>query len=260
MPRIALILLLAFVPVPAWAWGAEGHEIAAAVALAELTPTARAQVAALLGSDAMLIHDSNWADEIRDRRPETGGWHFVDVPLDAPGYDARRDCGGGDCVVGQIARDLRTLGDHGQSRAARAEALRFLVHFVADIHQPLHTVDNHDKGGNEIRVSVGHYRTNMHHLWDTSLVEAVGGDAAAIASEIDHGLTSAQKKAWSGGTASAWADESHAIARDDIYAFTGDRRTVRLPRDYPDAEADVVKLQLAKAGVRLAWLLNGALR
>ena len=74
------------------AWGAEGHEIVALIALRELTPAARSQVARLLGGDAMMVHDANWADEIRDQRRDTGPWHYVDIPLDAPGYDARRDC------------------------------------------------------------------------------------------------------------------------------------------------------------------------
>ena len=150
--RLALTVILICLPLPALAWGAEGHEIVAAIALRELTPAARLQVARLLGSEAMLVHDSNWADEVRDQRPDTGPWHYVDIPLDAPGYDAGRDCGGDACVVAQISHDLHVLGNARVSAGQRAEALRFLVHFVADIHQPLHAVDNADKGGNGVRV------------------------------------------------------------------------------------------------------------
>ena len=84
--RILMAFLLLMTPVPAFAWGAQGHEIIATIAVQYLTPRARAQVAKLLGSPAMLIHDANWADEVRDQRPETGRWHYVDIPLGAPGY------------------------------------------------------------------------------------------------------------------------------------------------------------------------------
>ncbi len=258
MPRLALLALLLFAPLPALAWGAQGHEIAAAIALADLTPAARAQVAALLGSDAMLVHDSNWADEIREQRPQTGDWHFVDIPLDAPGYDARRDCPAGACVVAQIGDDLHRLADRRLPPPVRAEALRFLIHFVADIHQPLHTEDNNDRGGNAVRVILGREHSNLHHVWDTSLVQAVGFDTGEIAGEISRGITPAQRKQWQAGTPAQWANESHRLARDEIYAQVGDRRSLRLPRGYAYAEAPVVQMQLAKAGVRLAWLLNSA--
>jgi hypothetical protein len=98
----------------------------------------------------MLVLDSNWADEIRDQQRDTGRWHFVDIPLTAPGYDPRRDCPDRACVVAQIENDMRILGDRRLSDGARAEALRFLIHFVADVHQPLHAEDNGDRGGNQV--------------------------------------------------------------------------------------------------------------
>ena len=79
-------------------------------------------MAALLGSDAMLVHEANWADEVRDQRPETGPWHFVDIPLDAPGYDAARDCAGGNCVVARSKAPARMLGNAACIDRARARA------------------------------------------------------------------------------------------------------------------------------------------
>ena len=84
---------LSFAPIPAFAWGAEGHEVAAAIALGELTPAARLGVARLLGSDVMMVQQSNWADEIKDQRRDTARWHFVDIPLHAAGFVPGRDCG-----------------------------------------------------------------------------------------------------------------------------------------------------------------------
>ena len=254
---LAFLVLLA--PAPAQAWGPQGHEIIALIALKELTPSARGQVARLLGGPAMMVHDANWADEIRDQRRDTAAWHYVDIPLEASGYDARRDCRGQDCVVAQIEKDLRVLSNRRAGEAARAEALRFLIHFVADVHQPLHAEDNNDKGGNQVHVRIGRERANLHKVWDTDVIEPLGPDADAVANRIEQSITAKQRKAWQSGTASRWANESHAIAREHVYPPLQGARTVRLPRDYAFREAPLARILLAKAGVRLAWLLNTAL-
>jgi hypothetical protein len=254
------IWLLVMAPEPALAWAPQGHETVALIALQELTPRARAQVAHLLGSPVMMVHDSSWADEIRDRRPDTARWHYVDIPLGAPGYDAARDCRLRDCVVAQIENDLRVLGDGRLDDGRRAEALRFLIHFAADVHQPLHAESNDDKGGNEVHITLGRKRTNLHRLWDGDVVEAMGFDTNAIADGIEHSISPQQRKAWTMGTPADWANEAHALARDRIYPPLMGRRSLRLSADYPRAEAGIARQQLAKAGVRLAWLLNTALK
>ena len=259
-PNSVLLAALLLVPAPAFGWGAEGHEIAAAVALDELTQPARRQVAGLLGSDAMLVQMSNWADEIKDRRRDTARWHFVDIPLYAPAFVAQRDCAGGDCVVAQIQADVAALRDKRLDKETRAKALLFLIHFVADVHQPLHAEDNGDKGGNEVRVQVGRERANLHRVWDVDVVEALGFDPQGLAADIEHGITPGQRQAWAKGTPADWANEAHAIARDQIYPPLRGARALRLPRDYAWREAPVARLQLARAGVRLAWLLNSALK
>jgi hypothetical protein len=260
-PSCALFAgLLILTPGRAFAWGAEGHEIIASVAARELVPAARAQVAHLLGGEAMLVHDANWADEIRDQRRNTGAWHYVDIPLTAPGYDARRDCRDDDCVVAQIERDLRILRDRRSGDGARAEALRFLIHFTADVHQPLHAEDNDDKGGNQVHVTIGRERSNLHHVWDVDVVEVLGFDANAVADGLEHNLSPAQRKAWQAGTPAAWANEVHAVARDQIYPPLAGRRSLHLPRDYAWRQVPLTLRLLAKAGVRLGWLLNNALR
>lgn len=260
-PSSALLaVLLITAPGPAFAWGAQGHEIVAAMALRELTPTARGQVAHLLGGEAMMIHDANWADEVRDQRRDTGAWHYVNIPLAAPGYDQRRDCPRGDCVVAQIGNDLRILSDRGANTIARAEALRFLIHFVADVHQPLHAADDGDRGGNDVHVSLGRERASLHKVWDADVVQALGYDTGVIAADLERGVTPVQRKAWSAGTPAAWANESLGVARDEIYPPVDGRRFVRLPRDYVFRESATARVQLAKAGLRLAWLLNSTLR
>ena len=257
--RFALAFIL-FAPAPAFAWGAQGHEIVATIAAHQLTSRATAQMARLLGSPAMLIHDSNWADEIRDQRRETGRWHYVDIPLHVPAYVAARDCPNADCVVAQIGRARLGAGDSRRPAAARAEALRFLIHLVADLHQPLHAADNGDRGGNEVRIALQSRRTNMHQVWDTRMVEALGPQASRIAADIERGVSPAQLKSWQAGTPISWANESHDIARARIYPMVGGRRTLRLSPGYVREGLPVTRMQLAKAGMRLAWLLNTTLR
>jgi hypothetical protein len=259
IPAAGLAFLL-LIPAHALAWGVEGHEIVTSLALRELTPMARGQVAHLLGGEAMMVHEANWADEIRDQRRNTGPWHYVDIPLRAPGYDRRRDCERGDCVVAQIEDEVRLLGDRRANDRARGEALRFLIHFVADVHQPLHAADDDDRGGNQVHVSIGRERATLHKVWDVDVVEGLGLDVGAVTGSLARDVTAAQRKAWQSGTPAAWATEAHTIARDQIYPPLDGRRNLRLPRDYADQQTAITRMQLTKAGLRLAWLLNGALR
>ena len=253
-------LLVMFAPLPALAWGPPGHEVAALIAGQHLSGAARAEVGRLLGGGAMLVHDSNWADEIRDRRRDTSPWHYVDIPLQARAYDPKRDCRDGDCVVAQIENDLRVLTNRRIGDGARRDALRFLIHFAADVHQPLHAEDNDDRGGNQVRVYLGRKRATLHRVWDSDVVEALGRDTAAIASDIEQSLSPQERKAWSQGTPAQWADEAHAIARERIYPQLQGRQELRLPRDYAWRQAAITRMQLARAGLRLAWLLNTTLK
>jgi S1/P1 Nuclease len=256
---LSFLGLLVFLlrPGPVLAWAPEGHQVVAAIAERELTPKARAQVAALLGGEAMMVLQSSWADEIRDQRPETTSWHYVNIEIGSGGYNAGRDCGDGNCVVAQIERDRRVLSDPHAPQAAKAEALRFLIHFVADLHQPLHAADRNDKGGNEELVRLRTKRTSLHQIWDQDVVTALGQDSARVAAQIDSSLTPQQKAQLRAGTPEAWANESFAIAGREIYAKLPPTGQIRLPDDYADAESGVTRLQLARAGLRLAAILNG---
>ena len=253
-------------PTPCLAWGAEGHRIIAAIAADDLTPAARMQVEQLLGTDAGvgMVEASTWADEIRSRRPNTAPWHFVDIPVEAQTYDAHRDCGNGDCVVAQIERDARIVGDRQLAAPVRAEALRFLIHFVGDLHQPLHASDNHDRGGNQVHVLLRRRRANLHAVWDVDVVRALGRSPEEIAVRLEHQIAPAQKREWSVGTPEQWANEAHQIARKEIYGhITGQGGTdaqIVLPPNYARQERNLTGEQLERAGVRLATVLNTILR
>ncbi len=254
---IAVALLLLF-PSLCWGWGREGHRIIAKVAERHLNENTRVMVRSLLGSQR-LDSIASWADEVRERRPETGPWHYVNIP---PGgkYDARRDCPmPNSCVVEKIAEFSKVLRDRNASRRRRIEALKFLVHFVGDIHQPLHTVGEAEDG-NRIRVRfLGHelcgpYDCNLHGVWDTSMILHAGLRPEAYAARLEGLIQQERLEARSGGTPEQWADESVRLVRS---AWVGDGTD--LDEAYYRREITVVNWQMALAGLRLARLLNETL-
>jgi hypothetical protein len=168
----ALLLLL---PGTALAWGSEGHHIIADIAEQYLEPATAQQAHEMLALDNVttLAAVSTWADDIRTQRPETAPWHYVNIPINPPdgtppAYDARRDCPTGDCVVAKIGTFEAVLRDKSAPPRHRLEALKFLVHLVGDISQPLHCADNQDRGGNDVHVDFMGWRTNLHAVWCVS--------------------------------------------------------------------------------------------
>ena len=251
---------------PGMAWDKAGHQAVAQIAAARLNPTAQAAVADLLDAkDALtgMNEVAPWADEIRRGRGETAPWHFVDIQITDDGYDVARDCANDDCVVGQIKKDIAILKDKTLLKPVRAEALKFLIHFVGDVHQPMHCADNHDKGGNKVSIMVGSHKTNLHSVWDTAVVNAISTDPAVIASTLGPKITPELAAQWSASPPEMWANEGFAIAKLKIYPqFAGSGSTLApivLPDSYPSSVGPITAMQLAKAGVRLAAALNDAL-
>ncbi|HWC63157.1 MAG TPA: S1/P1 nuclease [Rhizomicrobium sp.] len=257
--RVACLFALIpalLIPGHALAWAPEGHQIVAAIAERELSPKARAAVSALLENPGIMVLDSSWADEIRQQRPETTPWHYVNIEIGSGAYSAARDCGDGNCVVAQIGRDEKILSDPHASKDARAEALRFLIHFVADLHQPLHAADRNDQGGNDALFRWHGKRVSLHQIWDQDVVAALGGDSMRAAAEIDRSLTPQQKSQMGAGSVEDWTNESFHLAESEIYALPPSR----LPEDYATKESAIARRQLAKAGIRLATILNRVFR
>ena len=282
LPLIAAISAAAF-STDVFAWGAEGHEIVAAIARGYLTPPVREKVDAMLASDPdtlaahNMLDESNWADRYRNSHKETGEWHYVDIELDHP--DIKSACfdfpapGGPaskgpahDCIVNKLTEFTRELSDPGTSAAERLLALKFVLHFVGDLHQPLHAVDNHDKGGNCVLVSLGGVRVvNLHSYWDTVVVTGLGEDPQAVAEALAREITPENRDAWEKGDPQSWALEGFDIARTVVYRAHSspgcgiDPTPIGLPSGYADLASRTATLQLEKAGVRLAALLNHAL-
>ena len=280
-----LILPLVALPTPALAWGYEGHEVIADIARDLLTPAVRARVDALLAADTdtLTAHDmaseATWADAYRSAgHRETAQWHFVDQELDHP--DLRSACfgfplAGGpasagpaqDCVVDKVEEFEAELAAPATAPAERLLALKYLLHFVGDLHQPLHASDNRDRGGNCVRISLGGPRTtNLHAYWDTSgTIEPLGSDPREIATRLEAQITPAQRVAWETGDPRTWGQESYQVARTVAYTLNSpsgcdpNASPISLPAGYAERAQAAAAIQLDRAGVRLALELSRAL-
>jgi hypothetical protein len=265
---VALLLLCAFPYSQLLAWGFKGHRIVADIARDHLSETAKRNLQALLGNDD-LAAISTWADEVRPQRPDSLGWHYVDIPKDAAGFSEQRDCYRPDekhlttkedhhnCVVDRITLFKQTLADKNASQADRVEALKWVVHFVGDIHQPMHAIEE-GRGGNEIHVvefgstQCGKYPCNLHYEWDTGLLEHTGRSEQDYVTYLEQMIAS--KKLQAGGTPEDWANESLRLAKQVWISEGG-----AVDQAYYQANISIVDERLALAGLRLAAVLNDAL-
>ena len=275
----------------AFAWGDEGHEVIGLIADHYLEPGVRSRVHVLLAMDASgltakdIAHESTWADKYRDsdrdttkvRYYRTRNWHFVDLELD--GADLNQACFGRPelpsgtaasagpaeaCLVDKINQFYAELKSPMTDEPERSLALQFLLHFVGDVHQPLHAADDHDQGGNRKIVDTpGIESNNLHRAWDIEFVARLGANETEIAQRLISGITEPQRARWSGGAAVEWAMDSLSVARSHAYGLLpppDHENRYQLSPAYVSDATTVTGEQLSKAGVRLAFLLNQALR
>jgi hypothetical protein len=314
--RAAILVLFLFaailsIPTRTQAWGCEGHQVVALLAEKHLTPHALAMAKQILsespidpslsryckegGSDA-LADASTWADDIRSIRPEASPWHYIDIPLGTTRREVEKFCDPKQgCVTRAITEQLAILHSAETDPRKRADALRFLIHFVGDLHQPLHAATNNDEGGNCVPVAfydlapqirnpqTESYAPNLHGVWDTNILgkATAGKTVDQVSADLDRSF---EKKIarWQKGTADVdvWAWESYQLARKDVYGKLPVHIPVETPRavtscadddhismrilklneriddSYEGMATPVVRLQLAKAGARLAMVLN----
>ena len=287
----ASLLLLCMYVGPAYAWGDEGHEIIGRIADHYLKPAVRAKINAILAGDTThltansgMVSETTWADKLRDsdrnttktHYNRTRSWHFVDLEVQGP--DLRAACFGrpalpkdtpaslgpaNDCVVDKIDEFAAELKKSTTKSKERRLALQFVLHFVGDVHQPLHACDDHDRGGNsKIVTAPGLATNNLHHDWDTEFVARLGPDEATIAQRLVANISEAQRRQWEAGTAIDWAQESFAVGKNHVYALLpapDGSNHYSLSEAYLSDATRVTQEQLSKAGVRLAFLLNRVL-
>ncbi len=247
----------------AFAWGPEGHEVVALIAQQHLTPEALKAADALLALEpeagATLASVASWADRIRDK--STAGWHYVNLPRDSDcQYLAARDCPGGDCVVGALEAQVKRLASNAPP-AERLEALKWVVHLVGDLHQPLHAGFADDRGGNTWQLQAFDKGTNLHALWDSGLLREIEPNAVLLAARLgaaDLAIRSSTPRPTPtpsfGFAPAVWAQQScRIVSRADFYPPR------ELPAAYAPTFGPVVQQQLRDAGLRLAATLNAAL-
>jgi hypothetical protein len=239
---------------------------------------------------------STWADDIRALRPETAPWHYIDIPLGTSRREIAQFCPLPEsCVTQAITDQLTVLRSPGTDSQKKAEALRFLVHFVGDIHQPLHATTNSDQGGNCVPVAffdippqlrnpvTESYAPNLHGVWDVNILAkmTMGKTPEQVASDLDQSFRSRIVRWTKGsGDVNEWVWESYQLAEKRVYGKLPVRIPVeapqpvkscaddnhasarmlklneRLEQPYQDVAARVVQEQIAKAGARLALVLN----
>lgn len=239
-------------------WGALGHRIVVALAWDHLTPTARAAAERLLAGEA-LGEAAVWADKVRPVRRASAPWHYVNVPAGTAVWDADRWCPKEDCIVGAIHRFRRKLADAGAADSARAEALRFLLHFLGDMHQPLHVGDRGDRGGNDFKVRWRGKDTNLHSVWDGDLPTAWSVDEGAYLKRLRDRIarmTPGERIEMASGTIEEWVIAGGRLSRDVAYAAP---EGGTIPADYLGKAGPVIDLVLLQAGLRLARILNETL-
>jgi hypothetical protein len=237
-------------------WGRTGHRLIARVASEHLSPAAKREVRDLLGRET-LASIASWGDEIRSERPETGNWHYVNIPVIDSVWRPTRFCAHG-CVVAALDSQLVLLANRDNSRAVRAEALKWVVHLVGDIHMPLHAGDRGDRGGNDVAITWRGHRTNLHRLWDSELIDASGRSENAWVTLIGRQMDRrGDLAALASGTTVDWAMESHDVARDVVYPFVP--RSLALDQHYYDQVHLVLEDRLLRASVRLTALLDRVL-
>ena len=261
---------------PAQAYWEYGHETVAAIAYRNVTPGVRAAIDRMLARSALMetptcpAHTieqaSVWADCVKTLGPRFSyaySWHYQNVNICRP-FDLKAPCKDGNCVSAQIDRDVKLLKDAGVPLREKIFALVFLVHFVGDLHQPLHAGDMDDLGGNRMKTDYGIYHTdrlNLHTVWDGLLAER----AISTPPLLVRLYTPAERLPIQGGTVEDWSRESWSVAHDAYAVAMGRDPCVAGPPGGRMDEARIqqmiapARLQVVRGGLRLARLLDEAL-
>ncbi len=291
IPRAAAALVLVSLASPALAWGQNGHAVIGLVAQHFLKPDVKKKVDALLASDTdpLTAHDiaaeTIWADKFRNSDYATTKanflhthfWHVMELDLQHPDIDAAcyghpklpagvaaSDGPEKTCVLDKIDQFSAELASPATKPAERLLALKYLIHLVGDLHEPLLVSGNHDEFGVRTKVSAGSFsQTSLRGFWDDGFIEELGDDPVLMADDLISGVEQSKSQDAIGkGTATEWALESSKLARD-AYAKLPEHLhdgVYELEAPYITFGIETVRVQMARAGVRLAAVLNRALR
>lgn len=256
---VFLFFLLA--PMLAFSWGVTGHRVVGEIAQRHLTKKAKKELQQLIGMESLALW-ANWADFIKSDTTRTwdhaSKWHYVNVPgnLNKEAFIAALQNLSVENLYAQIKVLTSRLKDKSLPLEQRQIALRFLIHFIGDLHQPLHVGQEADQGGNKIKVSWFDKETNLHSVWDNSIVEFQQYSYTEYACELDIANATTIKN-WQASPLEDWFYESYVLAKK-VYASVPADGKLGYKYNYI-FKADLDQ-QLLKGGVRLAQLLNEALK
>ncbi len=258
MRKIVLSLFALALSAALLSWGVTGHRAIGKIAADHLTPQAKAAVRELIG-DTSLADVSTWPDEVRSQPDyrHTAPWHYINLPLGLSYADFETKVKGiaQENVYSALLQQEEILSSTGSSRREKVEALKYIVHFVGDLHQPMHVSREEDKGGNTIQLNYDGNGTNLHALWDSKLIDHQGLTYGQMAEKYDH-ATPAQVKQWQSDPLIQWIWESYQ-ASSKLYEEVDAMRSRSVDDSYYQAHIAIVRDRIGKAGIRLAGVLNG---
>jgi hypothetical protein len=254
---ILLTIAISGISIVLLSWGVTGHRTIGKIAENHLSPNAKAAVKDLLGGES-LADVSTWADEVRGEAAyrSTGPWHYINVPLGLsyPDFQKAVEEMADKNIFTALQDQEKIVTDKTAPRDRRVEALKFIVHFVGDSHQPMHVSRAEDKGGNTIQLNYDGQGTNLHSLWDTKLIEHEGGDYLQLAEKTDH-ASPAQIKQWQSDPMIKWVWESYQVSTK-LYAEVDAMKSRSIDDRYYESHIGIIHERLEMAGIRLAGVLN----
>jgi nuclease S1 len=248
---LALFALLISFENRSFAWGPMGHSIIGKIAQSKLLPGTKRIIREQLQVPS-LANIANWADQVKKRRKQKP-WHYTNIPEGILEYDRRRDCPTGGCVTEIIPKMAQTLAKPRASLKDRKEALKYLAHFVGDIHQPLHLGYASDRGGNRISLRYRGRNTNLHALWDQGLIQRGGKSLVQYARRLNCRRTVSIRLKNLREEVIRWGLESRKIVLNSVYNFNAKSG---LSPNYITRSRVILNRRMCKAGTRLAGILN----
>lgn len=260
---LTIFLFVVFAPIHTIAWQEDEHRTVAAVAAKRLNFAAEMGIAQLLGTDSM-ESVANWADIARrTTHPHSGRWHFVAIPFTSEGYEETLDCTlkeAGDCTILAIPRAEKILLNLKASQNERKEALMFLIHLVADLHNPIHAIQNNDSfnntgpGGIDSQIELsGQTGITLHNAWDGEIARSMLGDKGDISVAVENWLSQNEHGLVVVIDPSVWAAESFQIGKKIVYPQAEDGV---IDGEEAQVALTVIEERLALASIRLAAILN----
>lgn len=232
-------------------WGPQGHRVIGYVAELNLAPETKKIIVEEFNINN-LADVANWADKVKKKRAREKPWHYANIKGREWAYVPERDCPDKNCVIEKIKEFSLALENIENIHSKRKDALKYLAHFVGDVHEPLHLGNRKDRGGVKIRVRYLGENVSLHYLWDGGLINWKKVSLLKYALHLNNKWIDSEKGAWLGSDVSGWADESRLLALKYAYSFGNGG----LSKAYINRGREILEQRMVQAGLRLADLLN----